>query len=419
MKSGLLPLLIVPLAGLPAGTALSQDLQRGQTVLERARPETEPLGVRSGPITVLPQVETGMTYDDNIFATQSGKTGDFIWTVQPQIRANWDLGRHSLNLMAGASLGRHLEHSSENYDDYRLEADGRIEATSADTLDFRFHHRRDHEGRGDPNTESSLAEPVVYYRSGGELTYEHTFGRIRGQVFARFDHYDFDNTPRLDGTTAREDDRNRWETAAGLRVGYEMTPGREVFVRLTHLRVLYDQTPDASGRNRDSWGYEAVAGASYDITGLITAEVFAGYLARSYTDATLKDFGGPGFGARLNWSVTPLTTVTARITRSVEETTTERSGVLASNYTRTLAALRVDHELLRSLILNARLQWRNEDYGGIDRTDNIVTAGAGATYTLSRNIYLSGDYTFEKLFSNGDVQKYSSNIVFLRLGFRL
>jgi hypothetical protein len=405
-------------AVIPAN-AHAQDIKRGETVVERARPETEPLGVRVGPFTVFPRLETGLTYDDNVYATESNTKSDLIWTIRPEFRARSDFARHSLNLTAAATIGRYADQESENYTDYRLEADGRVEATRDNLIDYRLFYRRDHEGRGDPNVGSALSEPVVYDRAGGELSYTRVFGRIRGQVFGRFDRYAYDNATLTDGTPVREEDRDRWEAAGGVRAGYELTPGYEAFTRLTYRRVLYDNTPDSSGRNRSSWGYEAVAGASFDITGLLTGEAFAGYLGRQYTDPALKDYGGLGFGARVEWSPTPLTTVSARLTRELEETTTESGGAVSSGFTRTLVGVRVDHELLRPLLLNARLQWRDEDYDTIARTDDILTAGFGATYAIGRNIVVGADYTFEKLYSDANVQEYSSNIVTVRFAIRL
>src|SRR3712207_5591577 len=89
------------LTALPASTpANAQDLQRGETVLERRRPEVEQLGVRAGAFRILPRIETGLTYESNVFATKTNRQDDFIWVTQPRLDVRSDLNNHALNFSA-------------------------------------------------------------------------------------------------------------------------------------------------------------------------------------------------------------------------------------------------------------------------------------------------------------------------------
>ena len=89
MKIKTLPL-VVGAAVLLAGTSttvIAQELQRGASILDRPKPELDPLGVRAGSFLIFPKVEVGTTYDDNVFATENNKEGDFIFQVLPTITA--------------------------------------------------------------------------------------------------------------------------------------------------------------------------------------------------------------------------------------------------------------------------------------------------------------------------------------------
>ncbi|AWU93042.1 outer membrane beta-barrel protein [Azospirillum ramasamyi] len=405
------------LTSLPA--AAQDDLQRGETVLERRRPEVEQLGLRAGSFLFLPRVEAGATYDTNVFATRDDHKDDVIWTVRPRVDIRSDFATHALNFSASADAGRYQEYSSENYTDYALLASGRYDVNKGGALDGQLFHRRNHEGRGDINTLSGYAEPVVYYTSGGEVGYNQRFNRLRARLSGSAQYNSYNDVDLTGGGIANQEDRDRWEYATVGRVGYEFIEGYEAFVQGTYSWTRHKNDRDTFGIDRDSNGYEVVGGLATDLTGLITGEVFAGYLVRNYKDSQLSDFSGLSFGGRLNWAVTQLTSITATSSRQVRETTASPGFGTASSYTRTVFALGVDHELLRTLVLNGRLQYRQDKFNGINRDDKVYTAGVGGTYQMNRYLFLTGGYTYEKRNSNVSAVEYSDNLIFLRVGAQM
>ncbi|MBP2294784.1 outer membrane beta-barrel protein [Azospirillum rugosum] len=430
MKPSSLSFLALALAStvlttLPASKpANAQELQRGETVLERRRPEVEQLGIRLGSFRVLPRLETGVTYESNVFATENNTKSDAIWVTQPRVDVRSDFNNHALNFSAGGSFGNYFDYSSENYQDYRVQADGRYDITRDSSISGLIFNRRDHEGRSDPDIQTSpgtsrFAEPVNYYTTGADAAFNQRFNRLRFRLSGLAHYTSYEDAKLTNGVTESQEDRDRWDYATTGRVGYEFIEGYEAFVQGTYSWTRYRLSPDFGGINRDSDGYEVVAGLSNDLTGLITGEIYAGYLSKKYDDPSLKDFSGLAIGGRLNWTVTQLTTVTASLSRQVRETTFTRGVQQASSYNRTVFALGADHELLRTLLLNARLQYRQDDFNGVDRTDNVYTAGAGASYQLNRYLYLNGGYTYEKRSSNLSGFDYSDNLVYLRVGAQL
>ncbi|CAO3422376.1 outer membrane beta-barrel protein [Azospirillum argentinense] len=434
MKPSSLSLLALALAStvltaLPAATPVSaQELQPGETVLERRRPEVEQLGIRAGSFRILPRIETGLTYESNVFATENDTRDDFIWVTQPRVDVRSDFNNHALNFSASGNIGRFFDYSSENYADYRAQVDGRYDITRDSSVSGLLFSRRDHEGRSDPNFDVSLAtgtvvprfaEPVNYFTHGGEASFNQRFNRLRVRLTGGAQYTSYQDAELTNGRTESQEDRDRWSYTGTARAGYEFIQGYEAFVQGSYNWTRYRLTPDFGGVNRDSDGYEVVGGLSTDLTGLINGEIYAGYLSRTYDDPTLKDFGGLALGGRLNWSVTQLTSVTGSLSRQVRESTYARGSQIASSYNRTVAAVGVDHELLRTLLLNARVQWRQDDFNGVDRTDDVYTLGAGASYQLSRYVFVNGGYTYEKRNSNLSGFDYSDNLVYLRVGAQM
>ena len=60
------------------------------SVLERPRPEYDPVGYRFGPYTVIPSLDWGETFDSNILGSQNFERSDFITTIQPAVSLQSD-----------------------------------------------------------------------------------------------------------------------------------------------------------------------------------------------------------------------------------------------------------------------------------------------------------------------------------------
>jgi hypothetical protein len=96
-------------------------------------------------------------------------------------------------------------------------------------------------------------------------------------------------------------------------------------------------------------------------------------------------------------------------------------GVSSPGYLRSDVGVSVDHELFRNLLLNGRINYQNDDYEGIDRTDNRFDVGAGVRYLLNNNAYLGGSYTLTRRNSDGAFATggFTRNLFLIRLGLQL
>ena len=59
-----------------------------------------------------------------------------------------------------------------------------------------------------------------------------------------------------------------------------------------------------------------------------------------------------------------------------------------SGFFATAAALRVDHELLRNVLLNAQVGYEQDDFVGVDAKSKILRYSAGGRYLVNRNLGL-------------------------------
>lgn len=374
----------------------------------------KPLGLRAGAFTLFPALSLAETYDDNIFATGSTRSDDFVTTLAPAIRARSDWSQHSLNFNAGAEVGRYAKSGGEDYEDFNVGADGRVDITRQTQLTAGLSFADEHEDRSSPNDVNGRT-PTEYDLINGNLGLTHKFNRVSVGLSGGASDYDYDDVGTSAGTTINNDDRDRREYVASLRLGYDIQESYEAFVRGNWNNREYDSAVDDGGVNRDSDGHGVDAGIKIDLTGVTQAEFFGGWYTQNYSDATLKDPDGTNFGARVYWTPTPLTSVRINVTRAVSETTTAGS----SSTVDTTGGVKVEHELRRNILLNAGISYTDSDYQGGTRNDDLIDTGVGANYLLNRNFGVEAAYRYRINDSNDTSQGWVRNQITIRLNAQL
>lgn len=378
--------------GIGPQLAQAEEIERGETVESRKRPDWDPLGVRLGSFLLLPAVTLQETFNDNIFADTSDRRADFITQVQPEVTLRSDWSRHDLAFTAGADVGFYADNSDENFEDYFVRSNGRLEIQRDTFATASAGFQNGHEDRGSPDDVRGN-EPTEVDTVTAATGLSHSFGRFRIGAdgdFRRIDYDDVNATVAGRQVVINNDDRDRNIYTTSVRAGYEIMPSYEAFVLGSGNWRHYDDAVDDAGFQRDSEGFSLAGGVRLDLGGVIFGNLFAGYTLQDFEDPAFDTVQGADFGADMTWTVTPLTTITANASRTIEDTTI----VGASGLFRNAFGLSVDHELLRNLILGVDGRFSLDDYQDIEREDKNYSAGADARYLLNRNIYLSFAYTF-------------------------
>jgi hypothetical protein len=404
-------------------------LQRGQSVTERPRPELDPLGVHAGSFFIYPRVELDQVYNDNIYASSSGRIDDFITVLSPSVdvKSNWS--NHALNAEAGVSAGKYWDNTSEDYLDGFVGTDGRYDITRNLAAFGGLKYEHLHEERDSPDNPGfaagGAADPVTFDAYSARAGIVSRGLKVGYQADVGFRREDYQDVDRVGGGTLDQDVRDLNTYLANLRVSYEIAPRYEAFARAGYNHRSYDHD-DPAGFTRDSNGYRADVGATIDLTGVTFAEVYAGYVIQDYESSTLGKISGVDFGARVVWNATQLTSVSANLDRRVQDSNTfallaDGSSAISPGYLRTNVGLTVDHELLRNVLLTGRVGYENDDYEKIDRSDDRFDIGAGVRYSFTRNFYLGGSYTYTNRSSDGAAGGggFSRNLFLIRLGAQL
>lgn len=377
----------------------------------------KPLGMRAGGFMLHPGVQLAGEFNDNVFYTAEDEVDDTIWHVRPYITAQSNWSRHAFNLRLAADYARYQDFGDRDFDDYFLLINGRIDVRNRSYMSYAANYMQLHEGLNNRDAKQGR-EPTRYDLTGGSLGYDHTFNRLSVGVLFNLRTMDYKNSIDEDGTVIDNQDRNRDESDASLRFGYQFQTEKQAFVRFSAYRVDYDQVLDRNDLARSSDGWSADAGLNFNITGVLTGDVFASYHDRSYDDPTLPNVNGWALGAGLQWRPTQLTSVGARIASDVQPTTYRFS----SGYLRTLYSVRIDHELLRGLQLSGQLSYHDSNYTltadapeDARSKDELWQAGLGLTYFINRALFLSVSYTWDRLDSNVPLDDYEVNRIWVTL----
>ena len=364
-------------------------------------------GVRAGAFVLFPVLGLSETYDDNIFAARDNRKDDFIRTIAPSLTAVSKTADHSARLQAGGHAGFYKWHSSENFVDAHLSAEGATTLSPATRIFGGGWVGRDHEER-ESNYERFGREPTRYweFRSYGGV--QHRLGPLSLRLGGRVERLDFRDTSAAGGAI-NNDDRDRNIFSGGVQAAYAVTESFEPFVQAAFDLRRYDDARDDNGLTRDSNGTRLLAGARVHPAPTLLASAFAGLMAQDYDDTRLKDVKRPGLGATLHWTPTPETRLSAIVDRVIDETILNH----ASGVVETSAGLVLRRDVGERLIAHIRLGAGRSEFPGIGREDERVSAGGTLTWQFNSRFSLIGEYNWTGQTSSADGGAYRRNRVVL------
>jgi len=331
-------------------------------------------------------------------------------------------GQHAFNFSAAADLGFYATHSSENYQDAYSSASGRYDIDQGRHIFANAEIDRLHVARTSPDFPGAAAEPPIYTMYTAGLGYAQELLPVTYRADASVQRSEFQAAPAVGGGQVNLSDRNNTTYTIGLQAGYSLDPNWGVFARGNGNFRDFDHGASATNPRRNSAGYHADVGARIDL-GVVYGEAYLGYLEQDFQNSLYRPIRGIDGGAKVVWNFTGLDTLQLNALRSVNDTSQEvfGAGVISPGYLHSLVSLSLDHELLRNLLLNANADFINDNFKGINRSDNQFDVGVGAKFLVRRELYLGASYTYSHRDSSGAQagHPFSQNIIMLRIATQL
>lgn len=401
-------LFTAPEAG--AQTIGPADTARGVTVLSRPRPDYDPLGVRLPGFRLDGSLDAGLGYDDNTSAAGSNKRSSSFAEEQLQLSLNSTYTRHALGLTASQTTRKYFGDDDYSWNDYDVGMYGRYDIGRASSIGLEYSHVRSHiDVTSFEVQRGTLTQPLPFDTDTVRLNGVAALNRVNltGALDYRTYRFDEKADPTFRGGSTSANDYSRVTGEAGA--AYVILPGRSLTVLTRLTDISYDQ---ANQRGRNSFTWEVLGGARYDLTGLAWASFGIGYRQRDYNDPNLHSISGPAFEGQLTLIPSQLLTVTLGVQRTIEE------SIRASNaaYIRTSAWLGGDYELRRNVILSGQLRGDRLEYRDPGETITQGVALLSARLLLNRSASVTLSYQHVRSFESAtSFQEFDRNVLQLRL----
>lgn len=378
----------------PANSSIGAPVERDRAVEPTS---LDPVGAHFGAFTFYPKFDAAATYDDNIYALQN-KTSDTIFRLSPSFKLEGDADPYKLNFYGGVDRLIYAKNGGENHTDWRGGGRGTLEFMPETKVTVNAGYAKNHEDRGDPNSNSTNVSPTVYYRTDAGIAFDRSAGQLKAGLRGTYSHSNYNDARQIGGGLTNNDDRDRSDYFVEGKAGYEFSTGYSVVARVAYDSIVYNDRIDDTGFDRHSTGLRGSVGVAFELTQVLTGEATVGYLRRQYRDPRFNDLKRFAYNVAVEWFPTELTSLRFTINNAPQETVSRGyRGYIADTY-----SVRVEHELLRTLKITGTVRYIVNDYLRNTtivvpaKTEKYYGASAGVKYTLNRNISAIAGYDYNK-----------------------
>jgi hypothetical protein len=373
---------------------------------------TEALGTTVGDFLVLPRVDVGEAYNDNTFAKSSHAKGDATTVIAPSIGATSLWGAHSAGIAAAFQHGFYSRFSSEDYTDGRVLAEGRYDVDGDNSLAAGTLVQHGHEQRGSPD-DAKGSEPTIFDVFQARTAYTGHVGRASAELELRFDDYRYQAVPSPNGPIDTSI-LDRTAFMPRLRLGYSVVPQTtQVFAQTRFRDTMYARL--VNGLDRDSHNYQSIAGIELTPGGPLSGQVFGGITQQEFVSSRIQSFTAPAYGASVTWTPTLLTTIRAEAGYTIEDAAFNGT----SGYRQTAFDIALDHELLRTTLLNASIFRAERSYIGQGRHDVYTQLNIGARYAITNSMSAGPSVSVAQRDANFSDTNFSQVVALVRFSAKL
>ncbi len=242
-----------------------------------------------------------------------------------------------------------------------------------------------------PGVPDNVVQLPLQVSARGEAGIERQFGRF-GLLGALQLEGNVQTPTLLSGNVEQDNsDRNFVGLGGNLRASYEITPNLVGFVAGDLTRNWYDAAPILPGIKLDGWNLGLRGGAQLNWRDVLVSEFSIGYRLRSFDDATIAQLGATIFGLDINY--TPNNAINAGVQLSTSLTPQDLSNSRPASIDYS-AAINLGYQLNSVFGLRGTVsgEWVRPVSGSENQTS--VSAGAGADFTINKNLLLSADYSY-------------------------
>lgn len=356
-------------------------------------------GLRYGRLIVLPALTLGAAYTDNAGASEDDRVEELSVNAASTVRAQSQLKRHAFGVDASATTSHSFRDSNDDYLDWLVGADGRLDLTRRSSVFGQISYNLDTEddssaeAEGNANDVHSIDGSTGYQFRGNKFNYRLDLSAFR-------EEFSGEGSADRDNTTYGIDQFLEHRTTERLTL----------FVAPQYAYTTFDEETDDDGEGRDTHSATGLVGGDLAFRVPINVSAAIGY-TRLFEESG-QDTDSVVANAALAWQATPLTSLNLFASHALELTTLE--GADAS--TLSTLGIGVNRQIGTSTTLASEITTTYTDFRGLARNDYDLSATLGLARRLTDHLFLSLAYRFEQRFStDDDVEEFNTNSVVLGL----
>lgn len=351
-------------------------------------------GVRYGNFIVSSSLILATAYTDNAEAADDERDDDLSVSATGTARAQSLLARHQLGLDASATSSHSFQEDNDDYFDWVVGADGRLDLTRKSsilgTVDYSLDTEDDSssDAGGSANDIEAINGNVGYEFSGNKFGYLLNVG-------ARRQDFSGDGSADRDNTTYE----------INQRLGHRTTPRLSLFVSPQYSYTKFDRESADDGEGRNAHLATGLIGGDLTFRSPVTLSAAVGYARLFFEDPDREDTDSIIASSTLNWQASPLTSLELSASHALELTTLDD----ADARTDTAIALGVSRQVGLNTSLLGELGATYTDFRDIDRNDIDLRAGIGLARRLTDHLFFSLAYQYEQRLSEEDGSDFYEN----------
>lgn len=368
---------------------------RNQGVQDRPKPELAPVGLPLGSFRIYPDITAGVGLTTNVVGASVNTRSDSFATLTPQVAVRSDWGRHELSGVFNYSGARYRWTDAKNEDGFLAQVDGRLDIVGDSEVAGQASYRRVYEDQQEASFPVTGGGAVAVDQARGMLRAALVSNRLRWTASTDYNSFRYRDTVSTNGARLDLSFRDRSVYRGTVRAEYQTSPDNSLFAQVTYRRTDYVITDPVNDRTSGEW--RGSVGAIADVTSLLRVAGAIGYFQRSYSSPVFDSVGDLAVDVRADYYLSPITTISAVVSRQLEEAVVRGSpGYIANR-----VGLRVDHELLRNLVPYLGADYFTGNFKNFDRDDYGFSVGGGFNYTLNRHWVLALDANYRSRLSSG------------------
>ncbi len=366
-------------------------------------PGGDELGITMGSFRLYPGIDITTSYDSNAFAQNAsgGTTPSLLTVINPSLALRSEWLNHSLNFLMGGGFGYYQSAPTQNYQNYFMIVDGRIDIREDWTLTYSAGYRRATEALGTPNVAFAQA-PTVDESIPITLSTRKQFNRFAVEAAASATRSWFTDFSTITSVGLDAQSRNRMTYDEHFYFSYEFSDDITLSIGPSFTQTKYDQAVDSVGQNRNSTAVGMNVGGSWRINPTSSLAGAVGYTTNS-SEGGLGTTSDLTFNIGGSWDGIPFLTLRPSLSRAISETALSAYR----NTTTTTLGMDFSYEIQPEWTMIGGVSYGMAEYnpidgptGGVPRTDTFMRGALGFLYAFRPQVsigpvfeYTSGSST--------------------------